>query len=66
MVSFNARRRVVQVADVSEIGGLLLLAKKNVYIIDGFFQTSTGELVDAADAPPEVSDLFSSAVEAYC
>lgn len=46
---------VINAADRSTTGGLLLLAKKNVYIIDGFFQTSTGELVDAADAPPEVS-----------
>lgn len=36
------------------IAGLLLLAKKNLYIIDSFFQTSTGELVDAWDAPAEV------------
>ena len=34
--------------------GLLLLAKKNVYIIDAFFQKQNGELVDAWDAPAEV------------
>lgn len=44
------------------IAGLLLLATKNIYLVDGFFQKASGEVVDASDAPEEVSDLLDSVV----
>ncbi|KAK4047592.1 beige protein-like 1 [Microbotryomycetes sp. JL221] len=47
---------VSRIVGMDAIAGLLLLAKKNVYIIDGFFQTSSGEIVNAWDAPSEERD----------
>ena len=41
---------------ISWTAGLLLLAEKNIYLVDGFFQKASGEVVDAADAPEEVRD----------
>ncbi|SGY50147.1 BQ5605_C001g00859 [Microbotryum silenes-dioicae] len=49
---FNINR----IVGLDAVAGLLLLAKKNVYIIDGFFQTSSGDLVDAWEAPEEERD----------
>ncbi|KAL8292462.1 hypothetical protein RQP46_001074 [Phenoliferia psychrophenolica] len=44
---FNVNR----IVGLDACPGLLLLAKKNVYIIDSFFQQANGTLVDAWDAP---------------
>ncbi|SCV71197.1 BQ2448_2785 [Microbotryum intermedium] len=49
---FNINR----IVGLDAVAGHLLLAKKNVYIIDGFFQTSSGDLVDAWEAPEEERD----------
>ncbi|KAM0748128.1 beach-domain-containing protein [Meredithblackwellia eburnea MCA 4105] len=49
---FNINR----IVGLDACSGLLLLAKKNVYIVDNFFQKANGELVDAWDAPPSERD----------
>lgn len=38
------------------IACLLLFAKRNIYLVDGYFQRENGELVNAQDAPPEERD----------
>lgn len=50
---FNTSR----IIGLDAVPGLLLLAKKNIYIVDHFFQTANGELVDAWDSPEEVSSV---------
>lgn len=35
---------------------LLLFAKRNIYLVDGYFQRENGELVNASDALPEERD----------
>ncbi|KAK4701644.1 hypothetical protein P7C70_g4583, partial [Phenoliferia sp. Uapishka_3] len=49
---FNVNR----IVGLDACAGLLLLAKKNVYVIDNFFQKANGDLVDAWDAPAEERD----------
>ena len=34
--------------------GLLIIGKKNLYLIDGLVQTPNGEVIDAKDAPKDV------------
>lgn len=34
--------------------GLLIIGKKNLYLIDGLVQTPQGEVIDAKDAPKDV------------
>ncbi|KAM0788066.1 hypothetical protein ACM66B_001237 [Microbotryomycetes sp. NB124-2] len=52
----EAAFNVSRIVGMDAIAGLLLLAKRNVYIIDGFFQTSSGEIVNAWDASEEERD----------
>ncbi|KAK4047538.1 beige protein-like 1 [Microbotryomycetes sp. JL201] len=59
----EAAFNVSRIVGMDAIAGLLLLAKKNVYIIDGFFQTTSGEIVNAWDAPDEASSGFRRSVE---
>ena len=33
--------------------GLLILGRKNLYLIDGLVQTADGEVIDAKDAPKD-------------
>lgn len=55
---------VVDVFNVSRIEGLdaceglLLLCKNNIYLIDNFFQTSDGEVVEIWDVPQEDRDQY--------
>jgi hypothetical protein len=36
------------------LAGLLIIGKKNLYLIDGLVQTPNGEVIDAKDAPKDV------------
>jgi hypothetical protein len=64
MRSLQRGEQVEHVHNVSRIiglnarGGLLITAKKALYILDDFFQRSDGEIVDAWQAPPEERDSY--------
>ena len=45
---------VVRIIGVDACPGLLILGKKNLYLVDGLVQTSEGEVIDAKDAPRDV------------
>lgn len=36
------------------VAGLLILGKRNLYLVDGLVQTPNGEVIDAKDAPKDV------------
>lgn len=44
------------------IAGLLILGKKNLYLVDGLVQTADGEVIDAKDAPRDVLSVPSGTV----
>jgi hypothetical protein len=37
--------------------GLLILGKKNLYLVDGLVQAADGEVIDAKDAPKDVLSI---------
>lgn len=39
---------------IDNSAGLLIIGKKNLYLIDGLVQTPNGEVIDAKDAPKDV------------
>lgn len=39
---------------LTQLAGLLILGKKNLYLMDGLVQTPDGEVIDARDAPRDV------------
>lgn len=41
----------------SILAGLLILGKKNLYLIDGLVQTPGGEVIDAKDAQKDVLSI---------
>ena len=45
---------IVRIVGVDACPGLLILGKKNLYLIDGLVQTADGEVIDAKDAPKDV------------
>lgn len=42
---------IVRIVGVDACPGLLILGKKNLYLVDGLVQTPDGEVIDAKDAP---------------
>ncbi|ORY31849.1 hypothetical protein BCR39DRAFT_525741 [Naematelia encephala] len=42
---------IVRIIGVDACPGLLILGKKNLYLVDGLVQTPDGEVIDARDAP---------------
>ena len=49
---YNAHR----IVGLSAVGGLLLLGAQSLYIIDGYQQSRSGEVLDSADIPPDERD----------
>ena len=45
---------IVRIVGVDACPGLLILGKKNLYLVDGLLQTADGEVIDAKDAPKDV------------
>ncbi|ORX37123.1 hypothetical protein BD324DRAFT_427163 [Kockovaella imperatae] len=45
---------IVRIVGVDACPGLLILGKKNLYLVDGLVQTAGGEVIDAKDAPRDV------------
>ncbi len=39
------------------LAGLLILGRKNLYLIDGLVQTPEGEVIDAKDAPRDALSI---------
>lgn len=44
-------------AEADLLAGLLILGKKNLYLIDGLVQTAQGEVIDAKDAPKDALSI---------
>jgi hypothetical protein len=42
---------------VSRAQDLLILGKKNLYLVDGLVQAADGEVIDAKDAPKDVLSI---------
>ena len=42
---------VVAGHDAYNLAGLLIIGKRNLYLVDGLVQTPNGEVIDAKDAP---------------
>jgi hypothetical protein len=40
--------------DAYNLAGLLIIGKRNLYLVDGLVQTPNGEVIDAKDAPKDV------------
>ena len=45
---------IVRIVGVDACPGLLILGRKNLYLVDGLVQTATGEVIDAKDAPRDI------------
>ena len=45
---------IVRIVGVDACPGLLILGKRNLYLIDGLLQAGDGEVIDAKDAPKDV------------
>ena len=45
---------IVRIVGVDACPGLLIIGKKNLYLVDGLVQTAEGEVIDAKDAPRDV------------
>jgi hypothetical protein len=45
---------IVRIVGVDACPGLLILGKRNLYLVDGLVQTANGEVIDAKDAPRDV------------
>jgi len=45
---------IVRIVGVDACPGLLILGRKNLYLVDGLLQTVDGEVIDAKDAPKDV------------
>ncbi|KAK4689020.1 hypothetical protein P7C73_g1097, partial [Tremellales sp. Uapishka_1] len=50
-------QNIVRIVGVDACPGLLILGKKNLYLIDGLVQTADGEVIDAKDAPKDVLSI---------
>ncbi|ODN93441.1 hypothetical protein L198_05306 [Cryptococcus wingfieldii CBS 7118] len=48
---------IVRIVGVDACPGLLILGKKNLYLIDGLVQTGDGEVIDARDAQKDVLSI---------
>ncbi|EIW67560.1 hypothetical protein TREMEDRAFT_69630 [Tremella mesenterica DSM 1558] len=48
---------IVRIVGVDACPGLLILGKRNLYLIDGLLQTPDGEVIDASDAPKDVLSI---------
>ncbi|CAG8445955.1 14997_t:CDS:10 [Cetraspora pellucida] len=49
---------ISRIAGLDACEGLLLLCKQNLYLIDNYFQTMEGEIVDIWDAPTKERDQY--------
>ena len=45
---------IVRIVGVDACPGLLIIGRKNLYLMDGLVQTAEGEVIDARDAPRDV------------
>jgi hypothetical protein len=45
---------IVRIVGVDACPGLLILGRRNLYLVDGLVQTAQGEVIDAKDAPRDV------------
>ncbi|OCF40285.1 hypothetical protein I317_05918 [Kwoniella heveanensis CBS 569] len=48
---------IVRIVGVDACPGLLILGKKNLYLVDGLVQTADGEVIDAKDAQKDVLSI---------
>ncbi|WRT68074.1 uncharacterized protein IL334_005049 [Kwoniella shivajii] len=48
---------IVRIVGVDACPGLLILGKKNLYLVDGLVQTGDGEVIDAKDAQQDVLSI---------
>ncbi|WVQ96281.1 hypothetical protein IAU59_003385 [Kwoniella sp. CBS 9459] len=48
---------IVRIIGVDACPGLLILGKKNLYLVDGLVQTADGEVIDAKDAQKDVLSI---------
>ncbi|WVQ84943.1 hypothetical protein IAT38_007106 [Cryptococcus sp. DSM 104549] len=48
---------IVRIVGVDACPGLLILGKKNLYLVDGLVQTANGEVIDAKDAQKDVLSI---------
>jgi len=54
---------IVRIVGVDACPGLLILGKKNLYLVDGLVQTTEGEVIDAKDAPRDVLSIPGTLVD---
>jgi len=54
---------IVRIVGVDACPGLLILGKKNLYLVDGLVQTAQGEVIDAKDAPRDILSVPGTLVD---
>jgi hypothetical protein len=54
---------IVRIVGVDACPGLLIIGKKNLYLVDGLVQTAEGEVIDAKDAPRDVLSIPGTLVD---
>ncbi|KAL7420576.1 Beige protein-like 1 [Cryptotrichosporon argae] len=48
---------IVRIVGVDALPGLMILGKRNLYLIDGLVQTPEGQVIEASQAPPDVLSI---------
>ncbi len=53
---------IARIVGVDAAPGLLIIGKRNLYLVDGLVQTSSGEIIDCQDAPRDVLTIPSGTI----